>query len=90
MDFFQLLRVHLEHQSLVRLREFTFFGVWSPLYLFCFISITDRLGLLLSDRRGITRALLWNSAALARSPTEILRLKRSKRRTSAWRVKKGV
>ena len=41
------------------------------------------------DRRGITRPLLWKSAALARSPIEILQLKRSRRRTSAWKVKKG-
>ena len=37
-----------------------------------FVSIADRLGLLLSGCRGITRLLLWKSAALARSPTEIL------------------
>ena len=37
MDFFQLLRVHLEHQSLVRLWRFAFFGVCSPLDLFLFL-----------------------------------------------------
>ena len=54
-----------------------------------FDSVANRFGLPLSSRRGITRPLLWKSTALARSPTEILRLKRSRRRMSAWKVKKG-
>ena len=55
------------------------FLFWCMLaFILVFISIADRLGLLLSDRRGITQPLLWKSAALVRSPTEILRLKRSR------------
>ena len=57
MDFFQLLRVHLEHQSLVRLRLFALFFWCMVAFTLVFNYIADRLDLLLSVRRGITRAL---------------------------------
>ena len=91
MDFFQLLRVHLEHQSLVRLRRFCPFPCFI-IFLCMFASrlvldsVADRFGFFLSQgyHTGVvmeercTREVSDRDAAIEALKVEIERLEGEK------------